>query len=94
MINNGTISNNTLTNSTNIQNNFNHTKSIDTWKIIVITICCILFTIISIIIIRLTYIKRIIIKRNKNLNDIKEVYQKPEYIKSNEFINYEKPNCY
>lgn len=91
IIQNGTYGNE---NNTNYQNssisqneniNTNNNIKIETWKIIVISICSILFVIISIILIRLVYIKKRIIKNNKEPNeicsiikiDIKEKYQKP-----------------
>lgn len=92
--------NNTMTNSSDIQNNnnFGYMKKIETWKIIVIVICCILLLIILAILIRLLYIKKIIFRKNKNHSEINNiilkeiVYQKPEMKKSIKKSKYNKPN--
>lgn len=100
--NNSTIKNNTLTNSSNMNNNDNISVKMETWKIIVIVICCLLFIIISIILIRLIYIKKIIINKNIKSNknekniitiDIKEkIYKKPDLKKSEMKLVCNKPD--
>lgn len=108
---NNTINNTSIDNSKNssiFQNNNTENIKIEPWKIIVIVICCLLLLIVSIILIRLTYIKKMLIRKNKdfyeieenikNINVNKEIIYKEsnkdeENTKPNEIVIYEKPNC-
>lgn len=105
IIQNSSCINNNLnsTNITNISNPQNSesdnndviNKKFETWKIIIIAICCLLFIIISAILVRLTFIK----KRNKKNNEFNEIIEdkilnKVIYIKPDDIVKYEKPNSY
>lgn len=92
---NNIYSNSTFSNSSGIQSesNLSSSKIMDTWKIVVITICCVLFILISMILLKLTFFKNSKELKNKKLKYIKQetIYIKPDQ-KDSKIIEIHKPN--